>query len=462
MSELPPGAAGRPFRMQRLLGGVSLGVDPALLQRAEVRAALAARDIGAVYRLLREAGVGQRWIAQLTHQSQSEVSEICQGRQVRDVWVLERIAAGLGVPRAWMGLSYGEHQPDTATAAEELDEDVKRRALITTATSVALGQAVQDLGELTELALPTGEELPSRLDMVHVHTVQAVTTQLRNVARYYGGQAHLFADAVKRYTRWLQVPATEAIKAQLAAALAELHTEAGWRCHDAGLDGTGHFTRALVLSDAAGDAYGIANAAWHAGMTLVNGHPNDALKLFQLGQIHLGASGPGESPSATLRTDDPRLPTLIARLSLQSATAYARFNRPEQAQRYLTEAHEEWAPRDAFERAGGDRMTAVIQLGLGRLDVAEQFAASAVRTYGEGHRVGRTRAELLLAEVHVRAGEPRGLTLAPQAIEAVGTLQSVAVRREGLMPLAAALQARPGSDARELARMARQIAATRI
>lgn len=46
-----------------------------------------------------------------------------------------------------------------------------------------------------------------------------------------------------------------------------------------------------------------------------NGHPNDALKLFQLGQFRLGGSIP-----ATPRTDDPRLPTLTARLNRQSAT----------------------------------------------------------------------------------------------------------------------------------------------
>jgi hypothetical protein len=41
----------------------------------------------------------------------------------------------------------------------------------------------------------------------------------------------------------------------------------------------------------------------------------------------------------------------------------------------------------------------------------------------------------------------------------VSTLQSVALRRQRLVPLASALEARPGSDARELAR---QVAATRI
>jgi hypothetical protein len=79
-------------------------LDPALLKCDDVRAALAARDVGTVYRLLWRLGVSQRRIAQLTGQSQSEVCEILKGRQVRDVWVLERIADGLGVPRAWMGL----------------------------------------------------------------------------------------------------------------------------------------------------------------------------------------------------------------------------------------------------------------------------------------------------------------------------------------------------------------------
>jgi hypothetical protein len=149
-------------------------------------------------------------------------------------------------------------------------------------------------------------------------------------------------------------------------------------------------------------------------------------------------------------------------VNLHSATAYALLNRPDQAKRYLTEAHDGWVPRDAFERAAGDLMTAVIQLELGQLDTAEQFAASAVRTYGEGHRRSRTLAELFLAEVHVRAGEPKGLTMARHAIDEVSTLQSVAARRQRLMPLATALEARPGSDTQELAQLARKIAVTRI
>ncbi len=129
--------------------------------------------------------------------------------------------------------------------------------------------------------------------------------------------------------------------------------------------------------------------------------------------------------------------------------------------RYLARAHEGWEPRDAFERGAMDRATAAIHLDLGQLDTAEQLAVSALRTYTGNHCRARTTAQLLLAEVHVRAGEPQGLMLARQAIDAVRTLHSVAVRRERLIPLVAALEARPSTDTRELARTARQIAATR-
>jgi hypothetical protein len=43
--------------------------DPAVLQRADMRAALAERDIAAVYRILQRHGISQRRIAALTDQS---------------------------------------------------------------------------------------------------------------------------------------------------------------------------------------------------------------------------------------------------------------------------------------------------------------------------------------------------------------------------------------------------------
>jgi transcriptional regulator with XRE-family HTH domain/tetratricopeptide (TPR) repeat protein len=417
-------------------------------------AALAARDISTIYRLLQRAGVSQRQIARLTGQSQSEVCEILKGRQVRDVGVLERIADGLGVSRARIGVSFGQEGPETLSV-QEVDEEMKRRAVLAATAAAACNQSV--LGPPIEM--PLGP-LPARLGISHVHAVRAAHERLVGLGRYYGGQATLVGAAAKAYTPWLQLPGPEPIKAQLAAALADLHTEAGWCCYDEGVDGAGYFLRALGLAKQAADAHSIAYAAWNAGMTLVrSGHPNDALKLFQLGQLPLGTSWRGK---AVLRTDDPRLLSLLARLRRMSASAYAVMGGSDEADRYLAASYHGWEPRDAFERAGADLTAGGIHRDLGRLDAAEQFAARAVRSYGENHRRGRTLAKLLLAEVQVRAGEPQGLTLARHALNEVSTLQSLAIRRQRLILLAIALEARPGSDTRELARMARKLTTTPV
>ena len=83
-----------------------------LLTGVTARHALAHRDITAVFRILRDAGVSQVRISSATGQGQSEVSEIMSGRQVQSVALLERIADGLGVRRGWMGLAY-ERRPRT-------------------------------------------------------------------------------------------------------------------------------------------------------------------------------------------------------------------------------------------------------------------------------------------------------------------------------------------------------------
>ena len=152
-------------------------LGPEFLDDDAVRAALGARDIGALYRLLKRLGVSQRKIAGLTGQTQSEVCAILGGRQMFNVWVLERIADGLSIPRARMGLSYGEKGMDLTSVAEEWSEEVKRRILI----AAAMGQPFLNLrGEPITLPLPTSitDPLPTRLLMSHVHVVRTATEQL--------------------------------------------------------------------------------------------------------------------------------------------------------------------------------------------------------------------------------------------------------------------------------------------
>ncbi len=58
-----------------------------------------------------------------------------------------------------------------------------------------------------------------------------------------------------------------------------------------------------------------------------------------------------------------------------------------------------------------DNVAALLELERGRLDAAEPFATASVRRWeGGGSRHARTQAGILLATIHVRAGEPGGLS----------------------------------------------------
>lgn len=432
-------------------------INPALLERRDVRAALAAHEIGTVYRLLVNAGIAQRRLAALTGTSQSQVSEILHGRRVSGYDVLVRIADGLGVPRGWMGLSYG---PDgaycgAAGVSDHLDgevtEEMRRRAFLAAAAAAACGSPV--LGDALELPAPSEAPtpLPSRLGMHDVHAVRDLTERLRLVARTYGGQADTLGALAVRSARLMNVAGPATVKSALGGALAELHTTAGWACYDTSADdqARAHFTTALQLATAVDDPTGAASALRHAGiMTTQRGAPNDGLKLYQLAQFRL----------ADVRRGDPDPAALGAWLTAHCASALVDLGHPADGLSQLAAARDGWQPPDAFEQADMDWLTAQLYMRLGRIDTAEPFAASSVRAWGDVGRREGAMSEITLAQLHVTAGEVRGLELAHRAIGAVAHLRSQRAR-DRLLPLADALRKRPGSQARELSVLASRVAA---
>ena len=107
-------------------------------------------------------------------------------------------------------------------------------------------------------------------------------------------------------------------------------------------------------------------------------------------------------------------------------------------------------------------MVARLELARGRLDAAQPFAVASVRRWeGVRNQRARTSAGTLLATVHVRAGERDGLQLAHGTITKVTKISSVRARQQYLTPLAVALEACKDHDAKQLARMARQVTVTR-
>ena len=429
-------------------------IDPALYRRDDVCPVLADRDIAALYLILKDEGVTQRQIAELTGQSQSEVSEILAGRKVLSYDLLVRIAEGLAVPRELMGLSYGKdgaYGGDEVTVPgppEGVTDEMLRRHFTAGLAAAAFGRPL--LAGLLDPPPTMGVQrvpLPSRLTLGDVADLRAGTGQLRSLARRYGGQADIVDAVANRSMRLLSVPADDAVQRPLRSALSDLHEFAGWCCFDARAYQVArtHFTGAVRLARDANDPYAVAYAMYHAGcMTEERGHPNDALKLFQLGLFKL------------FESHDPRAPALEAWLQVDSGSAYAHLGYPDKARSELAAAWDVWQPPHENDRGGLEWVTSLVERDLGRIDVAERFAASSVRHWGSGgNRRDAALPAITLAELHVMAGEPRGPTMAKTAIDTVALLHSVRAR-ERLVPLAAALENRRGSDGRELARMARQ------
>lgn len=341
-----------------------------------------------------------------------------------------------------------------AEAIEEVDEDMKRRALLATASIALFNRPI--LGELLELpARPESPTpLPSRLAMADVDAIRNLTGRLRVLARQFGGQGETVSAIAVRSLKLMKVPAADSVHAALASALAELHTVAGWCCFDTGVspDVTrSHFTRAMELGAGADDAYRAVDAFYHAGMTMQNDDPNQALKMFQLAQFRLSQEAGRH----------PRTGTLNAWLHADSARSMIMMDRPDQARSSLAAARDEWHPADRFDQADMDHVLAQAHRDLGELDTAERLAASSARTWGEEDRRDGVQTAITLASIHVEAGEPDGLTLAERAIRDAAALRSRRARAK-LSDLADVLGTRPGGPSRELAVEARKVAATTV
>jgi transcriptional regulator with XRE-family HTH domain len=428
-------------------------IDPSVWKDPDVRAALARRDIGLVYLHLIGKGYRQCAIAELTGQPPSEVSAIVNGRPVRSYDVLVRIAEGLGVPRGWMGLAYGEAGLVPASPGPEVSDDKKRRAFLAAASAAVLDRPV--LGEaLLFDQSPSITPLPAKVGKVDVAALRSLTEQMRGLGRAgHPGMPDVLGPIVSKAEGLLSVAAgSEAVGRALRHALAELHTLSGWCAYDMHMDDLArwHYGRALRLAAEVGDAVMMVSTVLHAAVIdRDRGAPNDSLKLLQLAQAKL----------AGVRGNHPRVPALQLWLHVQSAYALALMDHPDEARRHLTRAADYPPLADPFEQADMSNDRARIELTFGRIDVAEYYAASSVRTWSsEDHRRDCARARITLAVTHTLAGDVDAPVVAAAALDAVSELRSVRGKAM-LAPLEEALSARRDSACADLAQRARELRA---
>ncbi len=404
---------------------------------------MAERDVGTIYRLLNDAGVPQRDIASLVGQSQSEVCEILKGRTVMTYDVLARIAEGLDIPRGCMGLAYPEDLLPQEELGEEVDEEMKRRALIALAGVTLFDRPV--LGEVLELprrpAVPT--PLPSQLGRSDVAALDALTAELRSWAQLWGGGAGTISTIAYRSERLLTVQATSQVHTALKSTLAKLHTVAGWAAFDERLDNRArdHFGEAITLAGSAGDPYWIAFALYGGGRIVSEqGHPDDALKHFQLSHLALKDDKGRHS----------RAPVLQGYLHSESALELAVMGHPT-ARGELSKAQESPFDADSYNIAAETYMS------LGNLTKAHEMGVQAVQRWkGHPNRRHAVVSDIVLATINVKAGEHRGKVLARTAIQSVAGMRS-GLARVRLERLATELEARPTAENRDLAAMARRV-----
>jgi hypothetical protein len=363
---------------------------------------------------------------------QSEVSEILSGRQVIAYDVLVRVAEGFGIPRGLMGLAYTQ-------GVEEVDEEMKRRALLAVATTAMLGSPV--LGEVLELPRPaTPTPLPSRLGASDVTAMRELTKSLRMVARTYGGCGDMVTPIAQRSLAFAKIPG-----ADITPALAELQTLAGWCCVDSGHydNARVHFAKAMDL----GDTVERASAFRHAGIQMIDsGAYNDGLKAYQLGIMCLYSA------------DDPEG---LAWLYIESAIPYAAMGHQQEALTAVKKGRER-PQTDPFDAADMYWVTSRVYWRLGKLDLAEQYAKSSVSRWAEESTSRRdsVEADITLALIHAKAGEPDTVLLVKHALTGVAPLKSVRARRQ-LGELVNVLESRTDSTSQQLAHHVKGVAGMR-
>ncbi|GLZ32646.1 XRE family transcriptional regulator [Lentzea sp. NBRC 105346] len=450
------------------IGSQGSPIPAEVWDQQEMRDALARREISSVYRLLRRHGVSQRQIAALTGQSQSEVSEILKGRQVMAYDVLTRIAVGLGVPRGYMGLAYDETTAVRVAATAETphpeeDESVKRRKFLAHAAAVTVGAAVLGTDSGSWVSHPTQTPAPGRIGMTDVRQVEAATRALRALDYQYGGGS--CRDAVVAQLSWgqqmLGASATDLVKDRLFVALADLHNLAGWTSFDTGLmdSARNHFGQALDLAKQGKNEALVANILYRMGRVYLHQNaPDDALKVFQLGQLAAQNSG---SELA------------VGILCANEAWAYAKMGSDEQALKLLGRARDEFsraniteAPAWAkfFNEIDLSSMVGTVHTELAQTVDAKKYTRTAIPAltkaingFGEDMSRNRTFNLTSLSINHLLEGDiDHGAKIGRQAVELSEGLKSIRTKDRMKPLLHEAEKRRNNPDARELAdRLAR-------
>jgi transcriptional regulator with XRE-family HTH domain len=300
-----------------------------LWDREEARTALSVRDIQAVFRYFRRhTGASQTTVGALVSLSQPDVSDIERGRRlVQNVDVLRRIATGLKIPGALLGLGEAtlpaaDHAPSVPTRVPDVaqhaqEDDVRRRELLAGAIGTALITSAPTAASAAEAPASTLEDalfephdgrpvslsrLSAALAVARTDFANAHYTRLGRELPALITAAEATRDAVTGHARE-QAHVTLARAYVLATELAiKQHADIAWATAD----------RALTAARASGAPLPISEAARVLAITMRrSGRPQAAVDLLARTAVTLGADERTSAPG-----------TLAARTCLLLTAAY--------------------------------------------------------------------------------------------------------------------------------------------
>lgn len=418
-----------------------------VLNTQAARRALVERGITTVYRLLNEAGVTQRQLADMTGQSQSEVSEITNGRQVMSYEVLVRICEGLEVPRGWMSLGYTGDADELAdyagsNSAEELGDDVIRRRLLGLGSLAVFGQTI--LGESGQLPRPGNvpTPLPQRVGFGDVNQFITGTGHLRALERQYGGAGvyKAIATYARRGEHLLPLASSDGAHKKLAAAIADSHVLAGWASFDAGHPDKGryHFDRALTFCEAAKDTTVTAAVLYTiARMEIDSGAPNEGLKHLQIARVGVHGAEP---------------PIIAHFIDADMGRAYAAMGYEDEVRDAIRRtAYELPGQHNAADLMG---ITSATQAAIGDYDNAATILHDLLPQRTEAAARGVAGELVRLSTVCIEMGElDKGLAAGKHALAAVNAVPGSARTVQRLVPLRDAAARRKDSVCRDFAQV---------
>ncbi|MFE2617403.1 helix-turn-helix domain-containing protein [Micromonospora chalcea] len=431
----------------------NLRIPDDLWSREEMHKALAARDIGAVFRLLaRHTGASQTRIGAAVGLEQGYISRIIAGRRVTSIDVLERIADDCGMPdeaRMTLGLapyqrsyrpamsdnSLGRHsdvpgnrswREDVQAAAQLWEGDVNRRDMLRQTVFNSTAYTLPALRWFTATTAQSVEQEGRRtVGQPDIDTIRQMTATYRRLDNQYGG-GHA-RDNVTRFLHHEVAPlVTEcrydpATGRRLLAAAAELTQLAGWQAYDMAEHGLAqrYLTHALDLARTAADA----------------GLGAEILAAMSHQATYLGHAATGVDLARAARQTAQRagLTALTAEALVMEAHAHAVALHERdcatalhQAERALDRADRSSDPQwlGYFDEAYLSAKFGHCFHALGQHRRAERFAARSLKM-DERYVRGKAFNLALLASVHARHGEPeRASAVGAEALTLTTQLRS--------------------------------------